>query len=174
MSLCLIGKVVGVHGIAGMLKVHSYSDIPGRFELLETVLFGASEDSAEPRIIEQATGDRQPALMKLAGIDSRDDAEQCIGHLIYITDEQMLPPPEGKHFIHDLIGCTVQDEAGNELGTVTDVAAQPASDIYTVERDGFEYMIPAVPEFVKKIDIAAKTIIVAPIPGMLDDDADEI
>ena len=46
--------------------------------------------------------------------------------------------------------------------------------LHICDRDGFEYIIPAVPEFVKKIDIAAKTIIVAPIPGMLDDDADEI
>ena len=53
---------------------------------------------------------------------------------------------------------------------VEDVLQNTAQDIYQVRTpDGRNVLIPAVGDFVKKVDISAKSIRVALIPGMLDD-----
>ena len=76
--------------------------------------------------------------------------------------------PKGRSFIADLLGCDVVDaETGRVYGQLTNVDRPAAQDIYTVtDAAGGEHMLPAVPEFVKQIDIEARRIAVTPIEGM--------
>ena len=76
--------------------------------------------------------------------------------------------PKGRYFIDDLLGCDVVDaETGRVYGRLTNVDRPAAQDIYTVtDAAGGEHMLPAVPEFVKQIDIEARRIAVTPIEGM--------
>ena len=79
--------------------------------------------------------------------------------------------PRGRYFIDDLLGCDVVDaDTDRVYGQLTNVDRPAAQDIYTVtDGAGEEHMLPAVPEFVKKIDIDARKIFVTPIEGMFTD-----
>ena len=69
----------------------------------------------------------------------------------------------------DLIGLDVIDNKSGEVyGKVTDVINRGASDIYVVETPQGEKMVPAVEEFIKKVDID-RGIFVEPIEGLLRD-----
>ena len=75
---------------------------------------------------------------------------------------------EGDFFIADLIGLPVIDvSSGFEYGRMADVINRGASDIYVIRTSDGEKMMPAVSEFVKKIDME-KGIFVSPIEGMFD------
>ena len=80
---------------------------------------------------------------------------------------------EGTYFIQDLLGFCVKDaDSGKVYGTLSQVSNTGASDLYHITaEDGREYMLPAVPAFVVKTDLEAETILVRPIPGLLDDGA---
>ena len=76
--------------------------------------------------------------------------------------------PKGRFFIDDLLGCEVLDaETGRVYGTLTVIDRPAAQDIYTVtDAEGGTHMLPAVPEFVKKLDPENRRILVTPIEGM--------
>ena len=79
--------------------------------------------------------------------------------------------PKGRYFIDDLLDCEVADaDTGRVYGRLTNVEHPAAQDIYTVtDAAGEEHMLPAVPEFVKTIDIENRRILITPIEGMFTD-----
>jgi 16S rRNA processing protein RimM len=60
------------------------------------------------------------------------------------------------------------DEKGNTVGTVKDVLRLPAQDVYVIDKNGREWMLPAVKEFVTSIDVATKTMWVRVIEGLME------
>ena len=66
-------------------------------------------------------------------------------------------------WVHELVGATVRDTAGNELGRIESVEANPASDLMVLESGG---LIPV--RFVTAHDAAARTVDVDIPEGLLD------
>jgi 16S rRNA processing protein RimM len=175
MDSCLIGSIVAAHGIAGGLKVRSHSDIPGRFAKLKRVYVGRDAATAREYTVRKASDATGSVLLFLDTVTDRNTAETLIGSSLYIEEKDMLPPPEGRHYVHDLIGCEVRTEDGTRKGVIRDVLLFPANDLYSVDCDGREVLIPAVPEIVVKVDTAARLVTVADLPGLFtleDDDED--
>ncbi|MBR9974424.1 MAG: 16S rRNA processing protein RimM [Bacteroidetes bacterium] len=165
---CLIGSVVAAHGIRGVVKVQSFSDVPGRFSALESVLLGRTPAKAAAVRVLSASDDGPKVLMQFEDCDDRDAAERLVGMNLYIEDADMASPPEGRHFIHDLIGCAVFTASGDARGTVRDVMLMPANDVYVVDYKGHEVLVPAVPAFILAVDTAGKRITIEEIPGLFD------
>ena len=57
-------------------------------------------------------------------------------------------------------------KTGEELGQVVDILHYPAHDIYTVQGERDEFLIPAVPEFIAKLDVAGGTIDIRMMRGL--------
>lgn len=89
-----------------------------------------------------------------------DAARAQVGRTYYFAKADARLP-KGRYFIDDLLGCEVKDaDNGTVYGTLTEVDHPAAQDIYTVtDAAGEKHMLPAVPEFVKTIDIDARTIL---------------
>ncbi len=168
-ELCLIGTIVAAHGIRGAVKVQSHSDVPGRFGRLEEVLVGASPEDVTTMTVADVSETGSRVLVHLSESADRDSAEALVGRNLYVTDQEMEEPPEGRYFIHDLIGCRMETPEGDARGTVRDVMLLPANDVYVVEYRGFEVLVPAVPDFIKSVNTAEKRIVVMPVPGLFED-----
>ena len=105
--------------------------------------------------------------MEIENIATIDAAMALKGFVIY-ADRDDFEIEEGACFIADMIGLPVIDnDTGDVIGTLCDVLNLGASDIYTVKTENGEKMIPAVPEFIKKVD-TENGIFVSLIEGMLD------
>ncbi|MDR0326287.1 MAG: ribosome maturation factor RimM [Oscillospiraceae bacterium] len=154
-----IGKVAGTHGVRGELRIEPWCDSPAFLAGFETVhLLG------QPYKVQSARPHKSLVLMKLDGVDTVEAAQMLRGSILYI-DRSGVELPEGRHFIQDLVGLSVLD--GEErIGTLYDVLTAPAHDVYVVRGEDGERMIPAVPEFVKEIDIDGGVIRVKLIEGM--------
>ncbi len=72
------------------------------------------------------------------------------------------------YFIDDLIACKVFDLDGRSLGRIKDVIQNSSNDVYIIEDKDKEYLIPAVKEFIKEINIEDKRIVIDPIEGMIE------
>ncbi len=161
-ELCLIGTITGAVGIAGGVRVLSHSDNPGRFALLKTVHLRDSDGRDRVLHVRKAEEKGSRIVLFFEGVLTRTDAETLRGLDILIEDVDMLPPPEGRHYIHDLIGCTVIDDDGNTVGVVRDVTLLPANDVYVVDTPRGELLLPAIPDFIHRVDTASKTIVAVP------------
>lgn len=165
-----IGKIVSVHGVKGALKVLPLTDNPLRFCALTEV--NAVPDRgmrAEPKSYKvlSATPSGNVVLLKLYGINDRDQAERLRGMYLEIPREKAVKLPADTYFIGDLIGCTVREEDGTELGTLTQVQPTGANDIYEVTgKDRPSIWIPAIADVVKSVDVEKGEIIVSLLPGL--------
>ena len=156
----------------GWLWITPDTDFPDRFLNLDRILVSESETWRELRVEgAQVIGGRP--VIKFAGIDTREDAGRLTNRRLAVTREQLVQLPPDTHYVFDLVGCEMRDEASDRrLGEIVDVIRYPANDVYVVRTaDGKDVLFPAVNSFVRRIDVAARIVTV--ISGGMFDNADE-
>jgi 16S rRNA processing protein RimM len=171
-ELLLIGRVGKTHGVRGEVKVRPETDDPERFSALDAVFIGASPEGARPYAVEAARyqqGKRGvTVVLKLAGIDTVDEAAVLRRQEVYAREADLPPLAEDEFFLHDLVGMRVVTSEGVAVGTVRDVLELPAHPVCVVARPGREdALIPAVPAFITALNIDDGTLVVEPIEGLL-------
>ena len=145
-----VGRVVGAFGIEGAVKVRSLTDFPDRFAPgSELFLEGDSRRVEWSR--QQPTG----LVVKLAGVDTRTDAQQQHGRYLEVPEAALRQLPTGRWYHHDLVGLTVRSESGRDLGRLTEVIERPANDVWVATREGGELLIPVIPDAVLNVDMGA-------------------
>lgn len=162
-----IGVITSASGIKGEVKVKSYAEDPSRFKKIKDIALSLKGHVADHKI-ESARAQGGMVVLKLEGVDTRDDAEKLRGAEIFMDSDDLEELPEGEHYIRDLIGLTVvDDESGKMLGKVKDILTDRPQDLYVVTKsDGSDFLIPGVPEFIKQVSEKDGVIRVALIEGM--------
>ena len=161
-------KIVSTHGVRGEMKALPLCD-GAAFLAKFKRLFTSADGAGQTRVLGvRAQGN--VILLRLDGVTDMDAARAQVGRTYYLAKAD-AKLPRGRYFIDDLLGCDVVDADTDRIyGQLTNVDRPAAQDIYTVtDGAGEEHMLPAVPEFVKKIDIDARKIFVTPIEGMFTD-----
>jgi 16S rRNA processing protein RimM len=102
-------------------------------------------------------------LLRFAGIDDRTAAQALTGAELWIPRAALPPLPEDAVYVEDLLGCRVVDTEGRDRGTVRGSFWNGAHDVLSViDAAGAEWLVPAVPEFLHEIDLAARRLVVDP------------
>ena len=109
------------------------------------------------RLRDVESGGRLP-VVRIDGIDSREAAEAMRGRYLEVDAE---PLPDGSLYWHQIVGLTVRDEAGGELGHVVEVFRAGENEVYRVEASGRpDLLLPALRDIIREIDLAAGTMTV--------------
>ena len=153
------GRIVNTHGVAGEVKIEVWLDSPQFLKCCGRIFLDGRE-----RTILSAKAQKSFLLTKLEGVEDLNAAMALKGRTVLIARED-APLPRGGYFIQDLLGASVVDEPGKEIGRLTDVLERPASNIYVVQGET-EHLIPAVPEFILHTDAEAGVVTVRLIEGM--------
>jgi 16S rRNA processing protein RimM len=148
------------------MVVEPLTSEPDRFSSLKQVLVGRTEDSTEKRSVGKVHPGGKGIRISLTGVDSRNAAEELVGSFLFVNEGERIPLSEGTYFVGELIGMEVVTEEGNLIGTMKEVMKLPAQDVYVVEKDGKQVMIPAVREFVLRIDVQERRMVVKLIEGL--------
>ena len=108
----------------------------------------------------EASGRSGGALtVKLAGVADRNAAETLKGADVGVPRDE-LPPCEAQDFYRaDLIGCEVMNLTGDRLGVVAHFVEVPAHALMVVRGDR-EYWVPAVPQYLRRVDLEARRVVV--------------
>ena len=157
----VVGRVTTAHGIKGEVKVEVLTDFPERFERGSKLWLKGIE-----RTIEQGRPQGRGIILKLRGIDTRNDAEALRGEVLTVPELADLDD-EGAYYIHDLIGLRVEDSAGDELGKLFEVITTGATDVYVIRGPSGELLLPALDDVVTDIDLNAGRLVVD-VPEGLD------
>lgn len=160
-----IGKIINTRGIRGELKIEPWSDSP---EALRSVRRFYFADGSSIAVLSSRVLSGRFLLATLEGINTPEAAEKLKGKVISARREE-IKKAAGDVFICDMIGLPVIDcENGTVYGTLREVIDGVAQKIYSVKTENGDVLIPAVPEFIREIDVE-KGIFIKPIAGFFDE-----
>lgn len=153
--LIALGRVAGVYGVAGWVKVYSYTRPREN-------IFGYSPwrlgREHRPYALEGGRAQGRGLIAKLAGCDDRDRARELVGAEIAVAREQLPPPGEDEYYWADLVGLRVVTEEGQVLGVVDYLMETGSNDVLVVRGDR-ERLIPFILEqVVVAVDLMAGEI----------------
>jgi 16S rRNA processing protein RimM len=168
-DLLAVGRIAKVFGVKGEVVIQLLTDSPERFRDLTHLRLGTDPGSTRRIGIRCTSVEPRGVRLRIRGVDDRSAAELLVGQFLFVDERDRIDLPEGRYFVHDIVGLTVEEETGAALGTIQEVMKYPAHDVYVVRRpDGSRVQIPAVPAFVVGIDLSARTMRVRLIEGMTD------
>ena len=163
-----VGVISSTHGVRGEVKVFPTTDDVKRFKRLKEVILETGKEELVLEI-EGVKFFKQFAILKFKGFDNINDIEKYKGKSLFVTRKNAVPLRKDEYFIADLQGLIVEDEAGNQIGTLRDVMETGANDVYIVDMtDGKEVLLPAIKECILDVDVEGGKIRVHMMDGLLD------
>ncbi|MEZ5499919.1 MAG: ribosome maturation factor RimM [Steroidobacteraceae bacterium] len=156
-ALITVARFGRSHGIKGWLRLTSFTDPPeAAFNYAGWQVAGAAGEPLEVL-------DRRPQpdgfLVKLAGIDSPEQAAALAGLEVMVPRANLPAPPEGQHYLEDLVGCEVVNVDGVNFGKLEHFFDNGAHPVMVVH-GATERLIPMTPVHVQHVDLAARRLIV--------------
>jgi 16S rRNA processing protein RimM len=121
-----LGRIGRAHGLRGELHIVPITNVPERFAPGSQLWVGN-----EPYVVATSRRHHDRVVVRFEGVDDRDSAERLRGSTVF--GESLAAAPDGEVFVHELIGTTVVDRAGTELGRVVAVEANPAHDLLVLD-----------------------------------------
>lgn len=170
-ALIEIGKVVGVWGVKGWIKIHSYTrkrDGIGKYKnwILQPANKGGSANQISVTV-KTCRLQGKGVVAKLTDMDDRNIAHSFIGHKIFIESSQLPKLPQGEYYWHQLVGLDVLNMQGESLGRVDSMMETGANDVfltvdYITDESGnqqrIERLIPQVEHVVIEVDAKANIL----------------
>jgi len=154
------GEIVNTHGVRGEVKVLCWLDDP---EML--CEFDRCRIDGKEFVMEQVRVQKTCNLVKLQGIDTMEAAQLMRGKTIELYREDI---DDEVIFAAELIGVDVYCD-GENIGKIKEVLDYPGNSVYVIKGQ-YEYMIPAVNQFILSTDMEANRMEVKLIEGMRSDE----
>ena len=158
-----LGQVTAPVGIKGEIRVYPYLE-QTRFSDIKRICI----EDLPPAEVEKLRMDKALLVIKLAGIDDRNTAETLRGKILYLPEGDDLDLGEDTYFVEDLKGMSVTDEDGTPLGTLSSVISGQAQDLYEIRTGEKSFLLPAVKEFILKVDTESRAVTVRLPEGIVD------
>lgn len=161
-----VGRLVRAHGIRGEVVVKRYGEAE---EVLAAgaSLRGKKGNHALALVVSASRPHKREWIVKFKGIDTRTEAEALAGVELFLDAEELPPLEEGTYYEFQLMGLHVVTDTGEALGTLEEVIATGARDIYVVRGPRGEVLLPAIPQVIHRVDVPGGTMVVTPLPGLL-------
>ena len=154
------GEIVTTHGVRGEVKVYCWLDDP---EML--CEFDRCRISGKEYNLEQVRVQKSCNLVKLEGVETMEAAQLLRGKVLELYREDI---DDEVIFADELKGIEVFVD-GQTIGKVVDVLDYPGNSVYVV-KGTYEYMIPAVSQFILSTDLNANRMEVRLLEGMRTDE----
>ncbi len=163
-----VGTLRRSHGIRGDLLLDVTTDFPDRLKPGTYLYLG---DKKERLKITRRRPHNDGLILGFEGINNAEQTARYRAQTVYVLAEDRPPLPEGEYYYHQVIGLRVIDEAGAELGFITEIIETGANDVYVVvnpENPTREILIPALKQVLLDVNLDTKTMRVHLLPGLVD------
>ena len=160
-----VGVISTTHGIAGEVKVFPTTDDMNRFKKLKEVILDTGKET-QLLHIQQVRFFKNMVIVKFKEFRSINDVERLRGKSLYVTRENAVKLQKDEYFIADMIGIQVVSDEGEDLGILQDVMQTGANDVYVLEKDGEELLIPAIKDCILSVNVEEGKMEVHLLPGL--------
>lgn len=165
-----VGKIVNTHGIKGEIKVLPHTDFPEiRFaKNTELLLVQEGGKAPMPITVESSRFHKNMYIVKLVGYDNINEVEKFKGSMLKVTQDEIVELPENEFYFHQIVGCAVVTDEGQDLGVITEILTPGANDVWVVKsRDGKSILIPYIDDVVLDVNVNDKKVLVHLMEGLL-------
>ncbi|MEX2143465.1 MAG: ribosome maturation factor RimM [Anaerolineales bacterium] len=164
LSFILAATLRRPHGLKGEVAVSLETDFPDRLQKGTRLYLG--EDHV-PVAIASRRPHADGLLLSFEEFPDLASVQPFRNVPLFVPVEDRPPLPEGEYYQHQLLGLQVVEEDGAILGTLAEILATGANDVYLVRPpDGGELLLPATSEVVRQVSLAEKRIVVHLLPGL--------
>ena len=155
------GYVSRAHGLDGEIVIKTFdpgSEVLDEIERIKLKLRdGTEREFAIEDVAEAPGGDLRVVL---EGVKNRPTAEKLVGSTVFAFREDLDAPSAGEFFQGDLIGLAAVDAAGVSLGAIEEIwNTGPVPNLVVRGGPGGELLVPFADEFVVKVDLETRTIV---------------
>jgi 16S rRNA processing protein RimM len=167
-----VGKIVNTQGLKGEVRVISQTDFPElRYKKGAVLtLFQAKKEPID-LTIKTHRKHKNFDIVSFENHPSINDVEKYRDGLLKIAKENLTELPEDEFYYHQIIGLTVLDEAGQELGKIKEILSPGANDVWVVQRSKKkDVLLPYIDSVVKSIDLEKGQVVVEIPEGLIDDE----
>jgi 16S rRNA processing protein RimM len=146
--------------------VHSYAESVDSFKQCDTILL--KDENQPPRNfkIESVSSINNRIFLKLREVDDINQAKALVGQSVCILKQNLEKLAEHEYYWHELIGMEVWDRGHRYLGKIIAIFSTGSNDVYVVQKDSEEVLVPGTLEVVEQIDVI-KGIMVVDLPEIL-------
>lgn len=165
-----VGRLVNTHGIRGEVKVMPSTDFPGERFAPGSRLTLLSPDGSAAVDVEVASAREHKGMyiVKLKEFDNINQVLPYKGWSVKVPASRRVPLAEGEYYFHDIIGCAVVTEEGEEIGRVSEILRPGANDVWVVERPkGRPALIPYIDDVVVDVDVGARRVTIRLMEGLI-------
>ena len=173
-ELVIVGRLRRSHGLRGELLVEPITDAPAEvFSAGRRLFAGDAQGEPLPDPLELTVAESRPhnnglLVVRFEGISDRDEAARWTNRYVFAPASELEPPAEGEVYVHELAGMRVVLESGELVGTVSEVFELPQGLALDVARPSGSVLVPFNEMFVHEVQRGARTVVLAPPPGLLD------
>ncbi|WP_052954784.1 ribosome maturation factor RimM [Microvirga vignae] len=163
-DLVLVGEFGRAHGLKGEVRLKSHTGDPQAIADYKP-LIAANGKTYTLKTVRPAPGGAPDLLIAVVdGVTTREASEALNRVQLYVERDKLPPPDEEDEFLlADLIGLSVQNEAGETVGTIVGVPNYGGGDLLEIApaQKGPTALLPFTKAFVPVIDIAGKRLVAA-------------
>lgn len=163
-----LGEIVTTQGLNGWLKVNCFNLSTTALASGVEVVLQKRGDEASAYRIEAARRHGSQMLIKLTGVDNIDAAAALVGSVLCLLETGLESLGPGQYYHYQVIGFEVFTVDGERVGEIISTLATVGGELYVVDDAGREHLIPAVKEFIERVDFSARRMIINPPEGLLD------
>ena len=161
----IIGRIARPIGIQGEIKVYSISHEPNRFTGMREITVRLNERHRRLSVLNtKRTG--QFFRLTIEGINNPEEAAILSGCEIVIDESERLKLPDDEYYVDDLVGMRAVADDGTELGFIQEVMHQDHHDLWVIEGQFGEILVPAIKEFILEIDLNRHCTVIRRIEGL--------
>lgn len=156
-----MGRIVGVFGLRGEVKLESWTD--PRERIFDYQPWQLQSAPGHSEMVGGVRGRKQGKglVAGLPDVDTPEQAAALIGADILVDRELLPAPAEGEYYWADLEGLQVVTTEGESLGRVSHLVATGANDVLVVRGGKREHLLPFVMEqYVREVDMDAGRMVV--------------
>lgn len=168
-ELLAVGRVTRTHGVRGEVAVQPLSEVESRFQRGSVLLLGPAGDRR--LTVREARSHGHRLLVRFEEVAELGEAESLRGRLLLVRAEDAPPLPADRYWVHELVGLEVLTEKGRTLGRIREVLHNPANDVWVVEGDDGEVLIPALQDVIAEVDPMGGRVVIREVPGLLGEDS---
>lgn len=157
-SLVVIGRILKPFGVRGEVRVESLTDVPGRFEGLQTVTLALSNGGKVETKVTSVRQIDQGFILGFSGFSTPEAAAPYRGAWIQIPVSHNLPRDRDTFYQFELIGLRVEDSNGQVIGNIEEVLEYPQHHVLVIRSQDREVLVPASRRTIEMVDLSQKVL----------------
>ena len=166
--MVLVGRVARTHGLRGHVVVNPETDFVAERFHPGAEVWTQVNGLEQALTITDARVDGPRPILGFEGVGTVEAAEGLAGAELRIPESDLQPLPEGRYYLHQLVGCRVDTTDGATIGAVTRVDGGAGAAVLAVAGAQGEVLVPLAQEICVGIDVEARVIRVQMPEGLLE------